>query len=191
MWFTSLLTSYAMEAIVRDGGVPGVQRRRCRTDEARLAILSEVAQPDQAGMNAVEDLAHRRTSSPAARRRATASWKASGRRPTSVWRPAGDGIGSSAGLGGTILRCGRMAARIGDGRAPVVEPGVEVVQVPEAAGEEEVLADMAIRSLVVGLTRPRCGLGPFSCLSSWPDAGGRREEARRNGSGAPPARNCR
>ena len=50
---------------------------------------------------------------------------------------------------------GGVDPRIGDLRAPVVELGVEIVEVAEAARQEEVLADVAIGPLDLAL-----GLGP-------------------------------
>ena len=48
---------------------------------------------------------------------------------------------------------GRVHPRVGDRVEPVAQLGVQVVEVPERAGEEEVLADVAVRPLDLALIR--------------------------------------
>ncbi len=43
--------------------------------------------------------------------------------------------------------CGRMLPRVGDGRAPFLELGIQIFNVAEAAPQEEVLPDIAERPL--------------------------------------------
>ena len=59
--------------------------------------------------------------------------------------------------------CGRMFPRVGDGRAPPLELGIQILQVTEAAPQEEVLPDIAVRPLdfafrigPIQLTSPGC-----------------------------------
>ena len=61
--------------------------------------------------------------------------------------------------------CGRVHARVGDGVEPMPELLVEVVEIAEAAGEEEVFADVAERSLHFPL-----GLGPVRLAGLWEKA---------------------
>ncbi len=68
----------------------------------------------------------------------------------------------------------RMATRIGDARAAVLEMGVEVVHVPEAAGEEEVLADIALRTLHLALR-----LGPIRAAGTGQRAAMRQQRHQR------------
>src|SRR3954451_3237890 len=55
-------------------------------------------------------------------------------------------------LGDDALRCA-MGADVGDGVEPIGQLSIEVVKVAEAASEEEVLPDIAERSLNLALNR--------------------------------------
>jgi hypothetical protein len=62
---------------------------------------------------------------------------------------------------------GGVDPRVGDRVEPVAELGVEVVEVLERAGEEEVLADVAVRSLDLALIRHDEGGAQMSCWPAW------------------------
>jgi hypothetical protein len=47
---------------------------------------------------------------------------------------------------------GRVDSRIGDRSEPVAQLGVQIVEVPERAGEEEVLVDIAVWPLHLAFT---------------------------------------
>jgi hypothetical protein len=81
--------------------------------------------------------------------------------------------------------CGRVDPRVGDRVEPVAQLGVEVVEVLERAGEEEVLADVAVRPLDLALIRHDEGGAQMSCWPAW--VGGM---VRPSGTGAPGARKC-
>ena len=53
-------------------------------------------------------------------------------------------------LGDDLLR-GAVYARVGDSCEPVIQLGVEIVEIAEAAREEEVLPDVAERTLDLAL----------------------------------------
>jgi hypothetical protein len=48
---------------------------------------------------------------------------------------------------------GRVDPRVGDRVEPVAELGIQVIEVLKRAGEEEVLADVAVRPLDLALIR--------------------------------------
>ena len=80
---------------------------------------------------------------------------------------------------------GGVGAWVGDRIEPMAELGVQVVEVPERAGEEEVLADIAVRPLNLAL-----GLGPVGPAGLGVDSrgGGQNRSApgcRRCGPGRP------
>jgi hypothetical protein len=67
-------------------------------------------------------------------------------------------------LGDDSLR-GAVHTRVGDGREPVFELGIEIVEIAEASREEEVLPDVAERSLDLAL-----GLGAVRPARPWMEA---------------------